>query len=67
MVHAKFHNHKTISSVGKAFLRFLPYMGVVAILVTRPGPFIYTLFPLPRRFHIKFVFDWQSGSREKDL
>ena len=33
MLHAKFHDHGTISSVGEDFLRFLPYMGVVAILV----------------------------------
>ena len=33
MLHAKFHDHRTISSVGKDFLRFLSYMGVAAILV----------------------------------
>ena len=32
MLHAKFHDHRTISSVGEDFLRFLPYMGMAAIL-----------------------------------
>ena len=31
MPHAKFHDHKTISSVGGDFLRFLSYMDMVAI------------------------------------
>ena len=33
MLHAKSHDHRTISYVGKDFLRFLPYMGVAAILI----------------------------------
>ena len=33
MLDAKFHDNRTISSVGDEFLMFLPYMGVVAILV----------------------------------
>ena len=33
MLHAKFHDHGMISSVAKDFLRFLPYMGMAAILV----------------------------------
>ena len=33
MLHAKFPDHRTISSVGEDFLWFVPYMGVVAILV----------------------------------
>ena len=32
MLHAKFHDHKSISSV-EDFLRFLPYMGMAPILV----------------------------------
>ena len=39
MLHAKFRNHGTFGSE-EDFLRFLPYMGVAAILVKRPGPFI---------------------------
>ena len=32
LLHAKFHDHRTISSVGD-FLKFLPYMSMAAILV----------------------------------
>ena len=45
MLHAKFHDHRTIS-----YVRFLKAFtiygrGHVAILVMLPGPFIYTFFP----------------------
>ena len=33
MLHAKFQNYRTSGSGEEDFLRFLPYMGVVAILV----------------------------------
>ena len=33
MLHAKFQDHKTSGSGEEDFLRFLPYMGIVAILV----------------------------------
>ena len=33
MLHAKFQDHRTSGSGGKDFLRFLPYMGMAAILV----------------------------------
>ena len=33
MLHAKFQDHMTSGSVEEDFLRFLPYMGMVAILV----------------------------------
>ena len=34
MLHAKFHDHRTISSVGEDFFCFFTiYMGMVAILV----------------------------------
>ena len=33
MLHAKFQDHRTSSSGGEDFLRFLPYMDMVAILV----------------------------------
>ena len=33
MLHAKFQDHRTTGSGEEYFLRFLPYMGVVAILV----------------------------------
>ena len=40
MLHAKFQDHRTSGTGEEAFLRFLPYMGMAAILVMRPGPFI---------------------------
>ena len=33
MLHAKFQDHSTSGSGGEDFLRFLPYMGMAAILV----------------------------------
>ena len=33
MLHAKFQDHKTSGSEEEEFLRFLPYMGMAAILV----------------------------------
>ena len=36
MLHAKFQDHRTSGS-GEDFQRFLPYMGVAAILVRRPA------------------------------
>ena len=33
MLHAKFQDHRTSGSVEEDFLRFLPYMGMAAILV----------------------------------
>ena len=39
-MHAKFQDHRTSGSGEKTFQRFLPYMGMAAILVMLPGPFI---------------------------
>ena len=44
MLHAKFQDHRTAGSGDEYFLSFLPYMGVAAILVMWPGPFMCT-FP----------------------
>ena len=33
MLHAMFQDHRTSGSGGEDFLRFLPYMGMAAILV----------------------------------
>ena len=40
MLHAKLQDHRTSGSGAEDFLRFLPYLGLAAILVMRPGPFI---------------------------
>ena len=37
MLHAKFQDHRTSGSGKENFQRFLPYMGVVAILVMLPA------------------------------
>ena len=33
MLHAKYKDHRIISSVGEDFQRFLPYLDIAAILV----------------------------------
>ena len=45
MLHTKFQGHWFIGSGEENFLRFLPYMGMVAILVMWPKPFEQLLFP----------------------
>ena len=40
MIHAKFQAYWTSGSGKEDFQRILPYIGVAAILVMRPGPFI---------------------------
>ena len=45
MLHAKYQDHRTSGSGDEDFLRFLPYMGMAAILVMWPGPFIQTFVP----------------------
>ena len=53
----------------KNFEGFLPYKGMVAILVMCPGLLRNKLVPPSYRLmlHIKFGFDWPSGFREEDL
>ena len=66
MLHAKFQDHRTSGS-GEDFLRFLPYMGMAAILVLTWTIYINFRSPFPRRLHIKFGFDWPSGFRGEDV
>ena len=40
MLHTKFRENRPAGSGEEDFLGFLPYMGVAAILVMWPGPFI---------------------------
>ena len=44
MLTTKFQGHRPFGS-GEDFLRFLPYMGMAAILVMWPGPFEQTFVP----------------------
>ena len=46
MLHTNFQSHRPFGSE-EDFLRFLPYMGMVAILVMWPGPLNKFLFPHP--------------------
>ena len=52
MLHTKFQGHRSIGSVGEEdFLRFLPYMGMAAMLVMRPNTFVKIFIPiLPQAF-----------------
>ena len=45
MLHTKFQGHRSIGSGEEDFLRFLPYMGMAAILVMRPEPFEQLFVP----------------------
>ena len=45
MLHTKFQGHWPFDSGEKDFLMFLPYMGMVAILVMLHGPFEHTFVP----------------------
>ena len=55
MLHTKFHLNRPVSS-GEDFLRVLPYMSVVAILVMSSD----FHFLVPESFHEKFGSDQQS-------
>ena len=59
MLYAKFQDHRTFGSGEEEFLRFLPYMGMEAILVMCPVIFIKKNFlsHFPRRLHMKFGID----------
>ena len=45
MLHTKFQGHLYIGSGEEDFLRFLPYMGMAAMLVMWPRPFEQLFFP----------------------
>ena len=66
MKHAKFQDHRTSGSGEEDFLRFIyghgGHLGHVTWTI-----YINFLSPLPRRLHIKFDFDWQSGFRGEDV
>ena len=67
MLHTKFHGNRPAGSGEEDFLRFLPYMGMAAILVMTRTIYTNFGFPFPRRLHIKFGFDWPSGFRVEDV
>ena len=51
-MHTKFQGHRPFGSREEDFLRFLPYMGMTAILVMWPGPFEQTYVPPSHRSSI---------------
>ena len=51
MLHTKFQGHQSSGSGEEDFLRFLPYMGMVAMLVMWPTSFVEIIIPfLPQAF-----------------
>ena len=55
MLLPKFQDHWPFGSGEEDFLRFLPHMGMAAILV------------IPEKLHMKSDFDWPSGFRGEDF
>ena len=64
MLHAKVQDHRTISSVDEDFRKFLPYMGMAAILVMTWTIYINLVSRVPRRLHTKFGVNWPSGFKD---
>ena len=54
MLHTKFQGHRYIGSGEEDFLRFLPYMGMAAILVMWPNAFVSIFIPILPQVFIYF-------------
>ena len=67
MLHTKFQGHQSIGSGEEDFLRFLPYMGMVAMLVMCPTHLYKFSFPTPLSFHMSFGFKWPNCFCEKQV
>ena len=68
MLHAKFQDLRTFGSGVEDILRFFTIYGHGGHL----GHVSWTIYinfrsPFPRRFHIKFGFDWPSSFRGEDV
>ena len=46
MLHTMFQGHRSIGSREENFLRFLPYMGMAAMLVMWPNSFVFISIPI---------------------
>ena len=57
MLHTKFRGNRPASSGEEDFIRFLPYMGMAAILFM----FKNFHFLVPESFHSKFSSEWPSS------
>ena len=68
MLHTKFRENRPAGSGGEDFLRVFTIYGRGGHLghVTQMPRTKYCS-PYPRRLHIKFGFDWQSGFGKEDL
>ena len=67
ILHTKFQGHRPFGSREDFFFRFLPYMGMVAILVSDLDHLTNFCSPIPWRLYMKFDFDWPSGFWEEDV
>ena len=66
MLHTKFQGNWPFGSAEEDFLRFLPYMGMAAILVMWPGPFEQAFVPLSQVGSIwNLALITPMGSEEK--
>ena len=63
MIYAKIQPQGILGSGEEDFSRFLPYIGMAAILVNGPRPFSNFSFPHLRRLHMKFEQNWLMGFR----
>ena len=68
MLHAKFQGHRTSGSGEEDFFKVFTIYGHGSHL----GHVTWTIYinflsHFPRRHHIKFCFDWPSGSRGEDV
>ena len=61
MLHTKFEGHWCFGSGEEDFLRFLPYIGMAAILVMLPGPFEQTFVPPSHADSISYEIWFQSA------
>ena len=66
MLHTKFQGHRSIGSGAEGFLRFLPYIGMAAMLVMRPTSFVKIFIPiLLKAFIWTLILNHPVGFEEK--
>ena len=66
MFHAKFHDHRSISSVGKRLLKvFAIYWHGDHLVHVTWAIYIYFVSTFPRKRHIKYGFDCQAVLEKK--
>ena len=68
MLHAKFQGHRSIGSGQEDVFKVIPYMGMAAILVMRPGPFEqHFVLPAPEGYIRNLVTIGPVVSEEKSF